>query len=92
MHKKSYRLADLAELLDATLVGDGQCEIIGLATLKGAKPGQLSFLSNPSYAGQLAQSEASAVILEEEFADSWSGNKLVAAAPYVAFCEGNTTF
>lgn len=92
MHKKSYRLADLAELLDATLVGDGQCEIIGLATLKGAKPGQLSFLSNPSYAGQLAQSEASAVILEEEFADSWSGNKLVAAAPYVAFAKATQLF
>lgn len=91
-HKISYTLAQLAELLDAKLVGDGQCEITGLATLQTATSGQLSFLSNPSYAGQLKTSQASAVIIEEKFLDSCPSNKLVSSLPYVAFAKATQLF
>ena len=64
-HKTKYTLAHLAELLDAKLIGDGQCEITGLATLQNAEPGQLSFLSNPSYVGQLKNSKASAILIDK---------------------------
>lgn len=91
-HIKSYTLAQLADLLDAKLVGDGQCEITGLATLQAAESGQLSFLSNPSYADQLKDSRASAVLIEEKFLDSCPGNKLVTALPYVAFARATQLF
>jgi len=89
---KTYTLARLAELLDAKLVGDGQCEITGLATLQNAKSGSLSFLSNPSYADQLPKSGASAVLINEKFVDSCPGNKLVTALPYVAFAQATQLF
>ena len=85
-------MAQLSELLDAKLIGDGQCEITGLATLKNAKSGQLSFLSNPSYAGQLKNSQASAILIDEKFLDSCAGNKLVTASPYVAFAKATQLF
>jgi UDP-3-O-[3-hydroxymyristoyl] glucosamine N-acyltransferase len=85
-------LDQLAELLDAKLTGDGQCEITGLATLQNAKPGQLSFLSNPSYADQLKSSQASAILIDEKFLDSCPGNKLVTAIPYVAFAKATQLF
>ncbi len=91
-HKKSYTLAALAELLDVRLVGDSQCEITGLATLKSAEPGQLGFLSNPAYAEQLAGSKASAIIIEEKFIETCPGNKLVAISPYVAFAKATQLF
>lgn len=91
-HKTPYTLAQLAELLDAKLVGDGQCEITGLAPLKTAHPGQLSFLSNPTYADQLKTTQASAVIIEEKFQASCEGNALVAEMPYVAFAKATELF
>lgn len=91
-HNKSYTLAQLAELLDAKLIGDGQCEITGLATLQNAGSGQLSFLSNPSYADQLASSQASAILIDEKFLDSCPSSKLVTAMPYVAFARATQLF
>ncbi|MEX0962524.1 MAG: UDP-3-O-(3-hydroxymyristoyl)glucosamine N-acyltransferase [Pseudohongiellaceae bacterium] len=91
-HKISYTLTQLAELLDVNLVGDGQCLITGLATLQTAKSGQLSFLSNPSYADQLENSQASAILIEDKFLDSCPGNKLVTAKPYVAFAKATQLF
>ena len=85
-------MAQLAELLDAELIGDGQCEITGLATLQNAKSGELSFLSNPSYAGQLKSSQASAIFIDEKFLDSCPGNKLVTRSPYVAFAKATALF
>lgn len=85
-------MAKLAELLDVKLIGDGQCEITGLATLQNAKPGQLSFLSNPSYADQLKSSRASAVLIDEKFLDACPCNKLVTSMPYVAFAKASQLF
>ncbi len=91
-HKKSYTLAALADLLAVQLVGDARCEITGLATLKSAEPGQLSFLSNPAYAEQLAGSKASAIIIDEKFIETCPGNKLLASSPYVAFAKATQLF
>lgn len=91
-HNKKYTLAELAKLLDVKLVGDGQCEIHGLGTLKNAGSGQLSFLSNPAYIDQLATSNASAIIIEEKFADSCSTNKLISPTPYVCFAHASSLF
>lgn len=91
-HNKKYTLAQLAELLDAKLIGDGQCEVAGLATLQNAKSGELSFLSNPVYADQLKSSQASAILIDEKFLDSCPGNKLVTPLPYVAFAKATALF
>lgn len=91
-HNKNYTLTELAELIDAILVGDGRCEIYGLATLSNAAPGQLGFLSNPAYIEQLEKSKASAIIIEEKFAARFPGNKLISSSPYVSFAKATQLF
>lgn len=55
-------LSELAEKLNCTLRGAGGAQINGLATLERARPGDLSFLTNPKYFKAAEQSRASAII------------------------------
>ncbi|MFN3165184.1 MAG: LpxD N-terminal domain-containing protein, partial [Pseudohongiellaceae bacterium] len=91
-HNKWYTLGDIAERLNIELRGDGSCRISSLGTLKSAQAGQLSFLSNSSYVDQLADCQASAVILPPDLADRWPGNALLTEAPYVAFAHASALF
>ena len=87
MSQVVYSLAELAGLLSAELRGDGECRISGLGTLQEAGAGQLSFLSNAQYRKHLAGCQASAVLLTAADADSFVGNVLVVANPYLAFAQ-----
>lgn len=92
MSQKRIKLSRLAELLEVELEGDGECEISGLGTLAGAIPGQLSFLSNPAYASQLADTRASAVIIEERFREVCPAGILISTRPYVTFARASALF
>ena len=91
-HNKSYTLGEIASLLNLKLVGDGQCVINGIGTLKSASSGQLSFLSNPAYIDQLGACQASAVIVEEKHAEAFVSNVLISSSPYVSFAEATALF
>jgi len=91
-HNKSYTLGEIASLLNLKLVGDEQCVINGIDTLKSASSGQLSFLSNPAYIDQLGACQASAVIIEEKHASACASNALISSSPYVSFAEATALF
>jgi UDP-3-O-[3-hydroxymyristoyl] glucosamine N-acyltransferase len=57
------RLRDLAALLDAELIGDGEVLVSGAAGLEDAGPGDITFLARASLAGRLGASRAGAVII-----------------------------
>jgi UDP-3-O-[3-hydroxymyristoyl] glucosamine N-acyltransferase len=57
------RLSDLAERLECRLEGDGTVEIVRVASIGHAGPGDLAFVANPKYAPLLTGTRASAVIL-----------------------------
>ena len=83
------RLADVVAALGGDLVGDPDVAIDRLGPLEGATPGTLSFLSNPRYRAQLAQSRAGAVIVaesERELAAA-RGAAIVTADPYLYFAR-----
>jgi len=65
IYSRRLTLRELAERLGCRLDGDGAVEVGRVATLEAAGPGDLSFLSNPKYASQLAATRASAVIVGE---------------------------
>ena len=87
-----YTLGELAQLLQLKVSGDSDCKIRGIATLKSAQSGDISFLSNNAYIKQLANCKASAVIVEDKFADSFAGNKLLSANPYLSFAQATHLF
>jgi len=55
-------LADLAATLGCPFEGDGGLDIVRVATIEQAGPGDLTFLSNMKYAHALASTRATAVI------------------------------
>ncbi|MFG0409147.1 UDP-3-O-(3-hydroxymyristoyl)glucosamine N-acyltransferase [Pseudomonas sp. NY5710] len=80
-------LGQLAEALGATLQGPEALQITGLATLQEAGPGQLTFLANPQYRKYLDNCQAGAVLLKAADAESFAGNALVVADPYLAYAR-----
>lgn len=80
-------LGELADSLGATLRGDPQALITGLATLQNAGPGQLAFLANPRYRPLLADTRAEAVLLTPADAEGFAGQALILANPYLAFAR-----
>ena len=82
----SQTLSELAALLDATLLGDGEIVITGVAGIREARPGDITFLVNPRYESYLAESYASAVLVGEARADCPTA-QLVAKEPYLAFLK-----
>ena len=87
MASTTYTAAALADRFGLVLRGDGETTVDSVATLAGAGPGQLSFLSNPRYRGQLAGSAAGVVVVREDDAAGLDRTLLVARDPYVAFAK-----
>jgi len=80
---RSHTLAELAELLGAELVGDGERSIEGIRPLDRAGPEHISFLHNPKYVAQAAESRAGAILVHTT--DDLAGrNLLICDQPYLA--------
>ena len=62
MGARSYKLCELAELVGGTVDGDGQTMIRGVAGIREAEPGEITFIANPKYEEFLGVTRASAVI------------------------------
>lgn len=83
----SYTLRDIAEYLNAELIGDAGLTITGIAGLVAAQSDDISFLANKAYLHQLDDTSAGAVILRESEAALYSGNKLIVADPYLSYAR-----
>ncbi|CAI8845191.1 UDP-3-O-(3-hydroxymyristoyl)glucosamine N-acyltransferase [Pseudomonas sp. IT-P258] len=88
----TIKLGQLAEFLGATLRGDPEKAITGLATLQEAGPAQLSFLANPQYRKYLAGSQAAALLLKAADAEGHGGDVLVVPDPYAAYARVSHLF
>lgn len=86
------KLAQIAAALNARLEnGSPDVEITGIAGIKDAVPGQLTFVANPKYAGAARTTRASAVIVTEEF-PAVSAALLRCKNPYLAFARALELF
>ncbi|MBD3258823.1 UDP-3-O-(3-hydroxymyristoyl)glucosamine N-acyltransferase [candidate division GN15 bacterium] len=63
-------LAELAESVGATVEGDEQTVIRGVAPIESAGPDQLSFVANPKYAKHVETTGAGALVLHPDIACS----------------------
>jgi UDP-3-O-[3-hydroxymyristoyl] glucosamine N-acyltransferase len=79
-------LRELADIVDGELVGDGDVEITGVAGIKEARQGDITFLADSKYEAWLETTQASAVIMEK---NSVSLDKPIIknSNPYYAFLK-----
>ncbi len=89
---KSITLGELAELLGASLTGDNNKVITGLATLEQAKPDQLTFLSNGFYRKYLTETKAGAVLVSPILAEDCPVDCLILDNPYLAYAKASQFF
>lgn len=86
------KLSAITAALDLQLEnGSPDTEITGLNGIEHAGPGELTFVSNPKYAGAARTTRASAVIVSEDFPDIPTA-MLRGKDPYVAFARALELF
>lgn len=80
-------VSHIAEKIDARIEGNPDLMLERLAALEAAREGDLSFLANKKYESQLYTTEASAVIVHEDFVpnEKLELTLLRVADPYSAF-------
>jgi UDP-3-O-[3-hydroxymyristoyl] glucosamine N-acyltransferase len=85
-------LAELARKIGGTLEGDGTLVIRGVAGVREAREGDLSFVANPRYAPDVAQTRASAVIVDRKWDKPCSAALIRCAHADRAFAEAAMIF
>ena len=85
------KLRDLAERLSCRLEGDGEVEIVRVAGIQHAEPGDLTFLANARYEAAVAHTRASAVLLRDG-APAAPCATLRTPDPYLAFARAVAFF
>ena len=80
-------LADLAVRFACELRGDPDTIISAVGTLQSARTGDISFLANPKYQSYLANTNASAVIVDEKNADAVPVSALICKDPYAVYAQ-----
>lgn len=80
-------LAEIADRFNCELRGDSDPVVTTVGTLSGASTNAITFLANPLYRGQLAGTNAAAVVLEERYAADCPVAALVAANPYATYAR-----
>ena len=83
------KLSAIVAALGGQLHGNAELKISGLASLESAGPSDISFVSNPRYQQQLADTQAGCVIVGPSLADAAQrrGNCIVADQPYLYFAR-----
>jgi len=89
---KSFKLGELAEILEVELKGDSNKELSGMGSLENSTNEEISFIAKKSYKSELAKTQAGAVICSEEFSQFYEGNKLICSNPYLIYARCTRLF
>jgi UDP-3-O-[3-hydroxymyristoyl] glucosamine N-acyltransferase len=92
----STRLGDLVERLGGQLIGDADAQVVGIAPLSDANASHITFLSNPRFREQAAQTRAAALILSpsdnDVIGERYAGARIVTKNPYAYFAHAAQYF
>lgn len=86
-------LNELAAKIGATVRGNGELSVTGLATLANAGPSQVGFLANEKYKIHIAKTKAVAVIIHPDHDDpALLANALISENPYLSYAYAAQVF
>jgi UDP-3-O-[3-hydroxymyristoyl] glucosamine N-acyltransferase len=82
-------LREIAEALGCGIEGNPSLDILGVAGMEHAQPGDLTFLANPKYASKVKNTQATAILFTEAVPGIAT---LVSANPYLDFARALALF
>ena len=82
-----YNLQELAQFIDAKLIGDADVRIGSVASAISAKNNQLTYVVNQKYKSDLVSTQAGVVILNHDLLKDCPTNALVVDDVYLAFAQ-----
>ncbi|MBU8920461.1 MAG: UDP-3-O-(3-hydroxymyristoyl)glucosamine N-acyltransferase [Bacteroidales bacterium] len=85
-----YSLGELAKVVGGEVLGDSDVKIEGVAGIREASEGEITFLANPKYESFLASTKASALIAGSN--GNFNGAVIRVENPYLAFLKVVTLF
>lgn len=65
-----FKAKDIAALLKGTVVGDGEVLVNNVSKIEEGRPNTLAFLANPKYESYIYTTEASVVLVNQDFTPS----------------------
>lgn len=80
-------IQELAKVLGAEVAADADLEITGAATIRGAGPNDITFLSNKKYRLALRESNAGAVLVPKDFDEDIAPILIRTDDPYLGFAR-----
>jgi len=91
-NQKSFKLEELAKLTDSLVIGDPECVVDNLSTISSASESSITFLTNSRYSGNLKNSKACAVLVDENYKEDKNFNYLKSKDPYLAYATLSKLF
>jgi UDP-3-O-[3-hydroxymyristoyl] glucosamine N-acyltransferase len=82
-----YTLGEIAEFINAKLVGDASVKINGIASLQRSNSNQLSYIVNGKHKRDLISSQAGVIILDKSLLDDCPTNALIVDNVYLSFAK-----
>ena len=81
--------SQIAQVLNGTVTGDPEVEVYKLSKIEEGCPGTITFLSNPKYKHFIYTTEASVVIVKDDFHPEQpiKSTLIRVADPYLAFTQ-----
>ena len=90
--KKSFTLAELANLTNSLVIGDSSAVVDNLATLENSSDTSITFLANSKYTKFLKTTKARAVVVHANFNLDTELNYLKSEDPYIVLCKTKRSF
>ncbi|MDI6760481.1 MAG: UDP-3-O-(3-hydroxymyristoyl)glucosamine N-acyltransferase [Candidatus Brocadiaceae bacterium] len=92
-----HTLREICTITGGTLVGDGNTRITGVASLEGARPGDITFVKGEEFVEKALKTRASALVVHREIKEFKSapslrsraglGGQIVVKNPFLAFVK-----
>ena len=85
-------LSRIAEVVNGVVIGDSKHRVDSIKSLEKATDRSITFFSDPKLKHHLSACTAGAVLISPEYADLFSGNRVVVADPYLAYARISRLF
>ncbi len=92
MNGAQFKLGELAELIDGTVLGDSSVTITGVSSVDSASEGHITYVAEPEVLPRGEQSPAAALIVPPELANSSRKPLVITEDPRLAFSKALALF